>query len=270
MTLLRSIFLLSFVFWACSGNQKGQEAQKNNLDLVALGFAQDSTGLWWRIAASKSEGDLIRVGDSVQFYMKVRLVDGSPVSTTNSEQQLQSIKIGGGQVVKGVEIGLCKMKSGEKAEFVLPPQLAYGSASFGAIQPNSTLRYTLEVKAHFPCWTIPEKDQYRTIDANGVTLYLLKEGNGSPLKDGDSIRLSFAGYLATGALFDRSLNEAGPLVVVLNKARLMPGLYQALTHMKRGSTVKAIIPPALGFGKSGMPPKIPANSTLYFDLTIEE
>lgn len=270
MIRILSIFLISLLLGACNGGTSStKQAQSEAVDFAALGFNPDSSGLWWRISESLSQGDSIRLGDSVRFLMKVNLVDGSPVSTPQSEKIMQSIKIGKGQVVKGVELGLCKMKQGEKAELILPPHLAYGSAAFGAIQPNSTLRYTLEVKSHIPSWNQPEAGRYLEIQSDGVTLYVLKEGIGPTLTDGDSVKLSFAGFLENGQLFDRSLNEAGPVIFPIKKDRLMPGLYQALKKMKRGSTVKAIIPPHLGFGKAGLPPKIPANSTLYFDLTVE-
>lgn len=270
MIRLRYFTFLMLGLWACS-NPESRDAQARNesIDFAALGFTSDSSGLWWRMVEAKSQGDLIELGDSVRFLMSVKLVDGGRVSTPQSEKIVQAIKIGQGQVVKGVELGLCKLKQGEKAELILPPNLAYGSAAFGAIQPNSTLRYTVEVVSHIPSWVKPEPGRYPTIQADGVTLYVINEGEGAPLEDGDSIRLSFAGFLANGQLFDRSLNEAGPVILAIKKQRLMPGLYRALTHMKRGSTVKAIIPPALGFGEKGIPPKIPANSTLFYDLTIE-
>lgn len=270
--MIRILCLLTICsfLWACNGGESTtKQARKEAVDFAALGFQPDSSGLWWRIAEGKSQGDSIRIGDSVRFLMKVNLVDGSPISTPQSEKIVQAIKIGQGQVVKGVELGLCKTKQGDKAEFILPPHLAYGSAAFGAVQPNSTLRYSIEVVAHIPSWVRPEPGRYPQIKANGVMVYVLKEGQGAKIQDGDSIRLSFAGYLENGQLFDRSLNEAGPLFLPVKKNRLMPGLYRALTHIKRGSTVKAIIPPDLGFGKTGLPPKIPANSTLYFDLTVE-
>lgn len=270
--MIRTLCLLiicSFL-WACSGGEStSKQARKDAVDFAALGFAPDSSGLWWRIAESKNQGDSIREGDSVRFRMKVNLINGRPVSTPESEKIIQAIKIGQGQVVRGVELGLCKTKQGDKAEFILPPHLAYGSAAFGAVQPNSTLRYSIEVLTHIPGWANPEQGRYPKFIAGGVMIYVLKEGQGDLIKAGDSIRLSFAGYLENGQLFDRSLNEAGPLILPVKKNRLMPGLFNAITHMKRGSTVKAIIPPDLGFGKAGLPPQIPANSTLFFDLTVE-
>ena len=54
--------------------------------------------------------------------------------------------LGAGMVIRGWDEGVSHMKVGEKRRFVLPPHLAYGNRSVGAIIPaNATLVFDVEL-----------------------------------------------------------------------------------------------------------------------------
>ncbi len=48
-------------------------------------------------------------------------------------------------LVKGFDEAVGMMSKGEKAEFILPPDLAYGSQGNSVIPPNSTLVFDIEI-----------------------------------------------------------------------------------------------------------------------------
>ena len=48
---------------------------------------------------------------------------------------------------------------------------------------------------------------------------------------------------------------------------MIPGWTEGLKHIKKGGKIKLVIPPALAYGKTGVP-GIPANSTLVFDVEL--
>lgn len=52
-----------------------------------------------------------------------------------------------GQVIKGLESGICLMKEGGKAKFILPSQLAFGAAgsSTGIVPPYTSVIYEVEL-----------------------------------------------------------------------------------------------------------------------------
>jgi FKBP-type peptidyl-prolyl cis-trans isomerase len=56
-----------------------------------------------------------------------------------------SFVLGQGMIIKGWDLGLLGMKTGEKRKLVISPELAYGSSGFGQIPPNSTLVFEVEV-----------------------------------------------------------------------------------------------------------------------------
>jgi FKBP-type peptidyl-prolyl cis-trans isomerase len=57
-----------------------------------------------------------------------------------------TFQIGVGQVIKGWDEGVMKMKIGDKARLTIPPQLGYGSRGAGRIiKPNATLVFEVDL-----------------------------------------------------------------------------------------------------------------------------
>ena len=66
-----------------------------------------------------------------------------------------TFKLGGNQVIKGWEIGVKTMKVGEKAEFILAPNYAYGNKKMSDLIPeNATLTFEIELLK----FVVPKKE----------------------------------------------------------------------------------------------------------------
>ena len=93
-------------------------------------------------------------------------------------------------------------------------------------------------------------------------------GTGPEAKDGDKVWVHYTGRLAkNGKQFDSSVGKA-PFPVEIGAGGVIKGWDLGLVGMKVGGKRKLTIPSKLGYGKQGMPPSIPPNATLVFDVEL--
>eukprot|EP01133_Synstelium_polycarpum_P015065 gene15065-17831_t len=86
---------------------------------------------------------------------------------------------------------------------------------------------------------------------------------------GDTLQMHYTGtLLADGSKFDSSVDRGQPFTFTLGKGQVIKGWDQGLLGMCVGEKRKLIIPPAMGYGARGSPPKIPAESHLVFETEL--
>lgn len=101
--------------------------------------------------------------------------------------------------------------------------------------------------------------------STGLLYKVEKEGTGEAPKDSDTVVVNYKGTLIDGKEFDNSYTRGEPLSFRLDG--VIPGWTEGLKNIKKGGKIKLVIPPALAYGKTGVP-GIPANSTLVFDVEL--
>ncbi|WP_291868427.1 peptidylprolyl isomerase [Maribacter sp.] len=121
---------------------------------------------------------------------------------------------------------------------------------------------------------------------SGLKIYTITEGTGDKPKQGQKVKVMYAGYLENGNLFDSNHEEIAKKYNKYDEKRkqgrgydaipmdystdapVIPGFREGLLSMKVGDKVRLFIPPHLGYGASGAGNVIPPNSDLVFDLEI--
>ena len=84
--------------------------------------------------------------DEVQVYYTGKLHTNGKVFDSTTEGTPFKFSLNEGSVIKGWDIGVSSMKKGEKSEFILEPQYAYGERGAGNDIPgNSTLNFEIEL-----------------------------------------------------------------------------------------------------------------------------
>merc|ERR1711983_12090 len=87
---------------------------------------------------------------------------------------------------------------------------------------------------------------------------------------GDLLSMHYTGKLEDGTEFDSSIPRGQPLQFTLGSGQVIKGWDQGLLGMCVGEKRKLVIPPELGYGASGAPPKIPGNAVLIFEVELTD
>jgi FKBP-type peptidyl-prolyl cis-trans isomerase len=98
------------------------------------------------IDATVGAGAAAHAGQTVSVHYSGWLTDGTLFDTSLNGSPY-SFVLGGGTVIKGWDEGLVGMRVGGRRRLIIPPSLAYGSTGAGAIPPNATLIFDVELRA---------------------------------------------------------------------------------------------------------------------------
>ncbi len=87
-------------------------------------------------------------GELVTVHYTGRFSDGQKFDSSVDRDEPFSFVLGAKQVIAGWDIGVAKMKIGDKVRLTIPPHLGYGKMGYpGAIPPNATLVFEVELLA---------------------------------------------------------------------------------------------------------------------------
>jgi len=106
-----------------------------------------------------------------------------------------------------------------------------------------------------------------TTTASGLIYETLKEGTGAVAHRGQEIKMHYTGTLQDGTVFDSS-RSGDPFETTIGVNQVIAGWDQGVPGMLVGERRKLTIPPTLGYGANGSPPKIPGGATLTFDVEL--
>ena len=104
------------------------------------------------------------------------------------------------------------------------------------------------------------------VTTKGVQYKVIKDGAGITPKASDKVQVHYVGALLDGTEFDNSVKRGEPLEFPVSA--VIEGWQDLLQVMKEGMKVKAWIPSALAYGEAGVPPMIPANALLVFEVEL--
>ena len=107
-----------------------------------------------------------------------------------------------------------------------------------------------------------------TTTKSGLQYWDLKKGTGAVAKAGAKVKVHYTGWLTDGKKFDSSVDRSEPFDFQLGQGMVIKGWDEGVAGMKVGGKRQLRIPSDLGYGPGGMPPVIPANATLVFDVEL--
>ncbi|WP_297692642.1 peptidylprolyl isomerase [uncultured Eudoraea sp.] len=138
----------AFTTFESSREKRLQEEKRKaeaELEKVAAGFDITNTGLRYKILKAGNGNQAIK-GNTVSVHYEGSLTNGQVFDSSYQRNQPIDFQLGIGQVIPGWDEGISLLKVGDKARFVIPSELGYGSAGAGGvIPPNATLIFDVEL-----------------------------------------------------------------------------------------------------------------------------
>ena len=137
---------------------------------------------------------------------------------------------------------------------------------------------------------LPTLNEYKskaTTSATGLMKYVIKEGTGPEVKQGNKVALWYEGYFADGRLFDSNREDVEEKFGQLNPQKVQGGMYQPMpmlvspdaeivagfkegvSSLNVGEKAFFYLPSHLAFGEAGSG-KIPPNSDIIFIIELVE
>lgn len=92
-------------------------------------------------------------------------------------------------------------------------------------------------------------------------------GTGDEVKIGQTLNVTYTGYLADGKQVDSNVGKTA-FTFRYGAGEVIKGWDQGFDGMRVGGSRQLIIPPALGYGVRGAPPSIPSNAVLVFTVKV--
>ena len=137
-------------FRSFEGNRKKRlEAEKNAaeeaMEKLAAGFEKTESGLRYQFI-QRGEGKKAENGKTVSVHYTGQLPDGKVFDSSYPRKKPIEFPLGQGNVIEGWDEGIALLQVGDKARFVIPSHLGYGSrGAGGVIPPNATLIFDVEL-----------------------------------------------------------------------------------------------------------------------------
>lgn len=115
------------------------------MEKLAAGFEKTESGLRYQMI-QKGSGKKAEKGKTVSVHYTGSLENGKVFDSSYSRKKPIEFPLGQGHVIEGWDEGIALLQVGDKARFVIPSHLGYGSrGAGGVIPPNATLIFDVEL-----------------------------------------------------------------------------------------------------------------------------
>jgi len=120
-------------------------AAEEKMEKLAAGFEKTESGLRYQFI-QRGNGKKAEKGRTVSVHYSGQLEDGKVFDSSYARKKPIEFPLGMGHVIEGWDEGIELLQVGDKARFVIPSHLGYGSrGAGGVIPPNATLVFDVEL-----------------------------------------------------------------------------------------------------------------------------
>lgn len=124
---------------------EAQQRAEEEMEKLAAGFDKTDSGLRYKII-QKGSGKKAEKGKTVSVHYTGSLDNGQVFDSSYKRKEPIDFPLGMGHVISGWDEGIALLQVGDKARFVIPSHLGYGSrGAGGVIPPDATLIFDVEL-----------------------------------------------------------------------------------------------------------------------------
>uniref|UniRef100_UPI00398E5D12 FK506-binding protein 15-like isoform X2 n=1 Tax=Pristiophorus japonicus TaxID=55135 RepID=UPI00398E5D12 len=199
-----------------------------------------------------------------------------------------------GQYVKQGKLGAAILGNHASGEYKI---LLYASQQKRVAAARIHLAFTFTVQANNYCvfyddqrqnWSIMFDSEKAVLEFNkqvclakcnstssleSVLIQDLIPGDGQAVETGDSLEVSYTGWLyqnhTFGQVFDTNINRDKLLRLKMGSGKVIKGWEVGMLGMKKNGKRLLIVPPSLAYGSQGIPNRVPPDSTLLFEVEVK-
>jgi len=244
-------------------------------------------------------GPVVKKGDRIKAHFVIRTIKGPQLYSSYEVGNPLDVEIGRTFDNDGITEALQMVRMGTKATVLVPSHLAFGREGRGdMVPPYSTMIYEIEVvelvtqeqyqkqqeqkEREAKMKEEKERAQEKTNIMNymkqqnlsgkptATGLYYIEtlKGDGPKAEFGKKVKVHYTGTLLDGSKFDSSVDRGQPFEFTLGMGQVIKGWDEGIAKMNVGGKGLLIVPFDLGYGNRAMGDRIPAYSTLVFEVEL--
>jgi FKBP-type peptidyl-prolyl cis-trans isomerase len=158
LTIVAAVGLFSL---AASGQTRSRKSSvrraavvKPKVVVLSAGAVKTVSGLTY-LVTKRGTGAMPKTGDTVVVNYTGTFTSGKRFDSSHDRGTPIEFPLGQGNVIKGWDEGIAKLRVGDQAIFVIPSSIAYGPRGRGSIPPDTTLIFIVELVGIKPAATTP-------------------------------------------------------------------------------------------------------------------
>lgn len=119
--------------------------RRTKVEMPVSAATTTASGLTY-VITRHSEGRMPVPGETVMVHYTGLLTNGVKFDSSHDRGEPYTFVLGRGRVIGGWDEAIARLRVGEQATLIIPPQLGYGpEGSGGIIPPNATLVFVVEL-----------------------------------------------------------------------------------------------------------------------------
>lgn len=256
------LLFVAFLVTSCmkfEGEDDGEKMIENETAIINymaennLTGIKDTTGLYYLLTTRQPTAKAPAVGDEVQIFFKMSLLNGKVVDSSSSTTPAK-IPYGLTFFQPGMARAMGLMRVGEKGSFFLPFYLAYGRTGTTNVPAYSPVRLDMHlVNARSEETQIVEYLNENALEVSesgqdGLRIIRLNEVEGDPVGVNKSVKVKYKLW----ALSDKNKTiDSGDLQFYTNSSTMIAGFDKGVQRLKVGEKAILIFPSQIGYGKDG-------------------